>query len=178
MTDLAIAPIDVAYEYAQFIEDLRHALDIKESAQWLIGDFIKDKATHYAEKTMEMIADDIGVSAKSLYSWRNLSIFYPEDVRTHYKSHGLYYSHLRTAYALGNLPDAREFLDECILRAFTVYGAQMALKEIKGQTVKPTALFNDTATFERVNGAWVIRGIDYTEIQDGHSYAVTIRRLS
>ncbi len=181
MTDILIPAIEEIddveeiEEYALWTEELRKFIVIRDDVQWTIGDEIKDKATRYKEKTIETIADDINLSAKTLYAWKNMSAFYPIEARDYYKSHGLSYSHLRAAYSLGNLPDAREFLEACILNAWTVYGAQMAVKELKGQAPKRAALFQGEVTIRREGQRLYLDGCEYCNVLDGQSYIISIK---
>ncbi len=176
-TPASIALIDESYEYSLWTDKLRQLVTIRDDVQFAVGDEIKDKATRYAEKTIETIADDINLSAKTLYAWKNMAAFFPVDARTDYKQRGLSYSHLREAYKLGNLPDAREFLEDVILNAWTVYGTQMAVKELKGKTVQAAALFKGEVTIRRDGGRVYIESDDiyYTGVEDGQSYQITIK---
>jgi hypothetical protein len=124
--------VDEAYEYAMFLKDLRGALEIKESSQWLTGDMLIERKTVYREHTIENIADACGCAASSLYDYRQMAEFYPVDVREKYKAKDLYYSHLRLARRLKTLEDACRFLDECVLNVWSVYGAEQALKARQG----------------------------------------------
>lgn len=128
------APVqrDEAYEYAMLLKELRAALNIKESSQWLTGDMLIEHKTVYAEHTIENIADEIGCAATSLYDYRGMAEFYPAETRAHYKSKGLYYSHLRLARRLKTLDEACLFLDECDLNKWTVFGAEQELRTRKG----------------------------------------------
>ena len=132
MTTDTIPQIDEAVDYAAFLDDLRDAFNIKDDTQWLIGDQLNARKTVYAEHTIENIADDIGCAATSLYDYRGMAEFYPVETRAHYKSKGLYYSHLRVARRLKTLDEACRFLDECDLNKWSVFGAEQELRARKG----------------------------------------------
>lgn len=152
--------------------------DIDSHIRFCIGDVASLIETAYGSDRMGEFAGATKRSKKTCYSYAAVSRFFPLEERASWLAEpALSWSHMRLAMRLKNADDASDFLSYCADNALSVDKASIEIKERLGQTVKPAALFNDTATFERVNGAWVIKGIDYCAVEDGHSYAVTIRRL-
>lgn len=152
--------------------------DIDSHIRFCIGDVASLIETAYGSDRMGEFAGSTKRSKKTCYQYAAVSRFYPIEERASWLAEpALSWSHLRLAMRLKNADDAAVFLIYCADNALSVDRASIEIKERLGETIEPAALFNGKVVFERVNGAWIIRGIDYTEIRDGHSYAVTIRRL-
>lgn len=168
-----------AHKQDFFQEAMAAALDITDldsHLRFAIGDITCLIETAYGMDRMGEWAGAIKRSKKTCYSYAHVSRFYPIENRAAWLAEpALSWSHLRLAMRLKNADDAAAFLHDCANEALTVDGAAIELRQRMGQTMTPAALFNDTAMFEKHGGLWVIRGIEYTAIQEGVSYTVSIK---
>jgi hypothetical protein len=173
----AITPTqDDAADYAQWIDTLQDILRVKEGATWLLGDELARHAPRYRERTMETIADDVGIAASTAYSYRNLSAFFPDDIRRKFESEGLFYSHFKQAYRLGTPKAAYAFLEECVLNRYTVYGAMMAVNARGGTVPHQRSTVRAECQFKRdSSGRVYIEGLEGSQVQEGVMYDVTVR---
>ncbi len=168
-----IDPRDDIYTYALLCQRLRDALNIKEACQFMIGDELLKTETIYAARTIRGLAADIGVSSQSLYAYRDLSEFYPADIREHYKAKGLYYSHLRLARSLGTLEAAMDFLEACDANHWSVALAQLELARLKGRVIALMPRYV-TCTFHR-EGTRLYIETDEIQVSEGVEYDILVR---
>jgi hypothetical protein len=170
-----IAPtLNVPASYAAFIDGLIDVMRLRDGTQWLCGDMLKDIEMIYAECTMQMIADQIGRQASTLYSWRDLAAFFAPPLREHYTQRGLWFSHFKEAYRLGTLDAACAFLDDCVLNVWTTRQAADEARALAGKSPRAERI-TGLVTFRRERGAWVMVGLQ--GVKEGVSYKVTIEEI-
>ena len=176
MIDIAPA-IDEAHSYKLLTDYLIGLLHIKEDAQLAIGDALKDVETVYSGCTIQGIADDIGTSASSLYSYRELAECFTPAMRAEYRAKDLMFSHLRSAYQLPAFEEIHDFLADCVAEKYTTTVAAIEVRSRRGYNAGAGYVFKGLASFKVERGQMVIEGLQGVRLESGKEYECVIREM-
>lgn len=112
MTDTVVSddPVDLLPSEWESLEDVGRALaEANDRNRWLLGDVARKVETHYGYDALGDFASKIKVFAKTLYSYRQVSAFYPQNsMRQEFPVLSWY--HYRMALRLGDVDSALKLL--------------------------------------------------------------------
>ena len=128
---IAAPALDEIETYSNLVQAAIDARKAMDTGRWLLGNYVRQLITYYAEHTIEQFADEVGVDSRRLYEYGVMASFYPMDARESLSELDLTYSHYREARRLGDLDQAVEFLKTIALNRWTVRQTQDALKSMK-----------------------------------------------
>lgn len=170
-------------DYENLVERGYNVARSMDRDRYHLGALAKAVVTFYGEGTLKDYASRINVKYKTLYEYRQVSIFVENSAAQKMLDVMLYptlcYTHFRLAARIANnesLPAAIRFLETCAANAYTIEEAEYHTGTDKDDKWNKVIEY-ETKIHISLDSGWYLALHDDVNAQDGETLLVKIYRL-